>query len=235
MNAESPYVYKNSDELCAAVAADHKDVICAFSMGKDSLAAYFQLSKFFERVHPVWLWLVPGLGFQLKSLEYYESALGKEIMRLPSPFFLSNISGSFRQPIWRVDTCEAIARITKGRRSFDFVWEMARRILEVPEDTPVGLGCRSSDTPQRRISIKKNGAVNYKRATFFPVFDWKTDRVLSEITGRSIKLPPDYRVWGRTFDGVDYPFLCGLYDFFPDDYEIVKFWFPFIDAELLRY
>lgn len=48
------------------------------------------------------------------------------------------------------------------------------------------------------------------------------------------QLPVDYKLFGRTFDGIDYRFLKPIKENFPRDYEKIITWFPLAELELFR-
>jgi hypothetical protein len=48
------------------------------------------------------------------------------------------------------------------------------------------------------------------------------------------KLPIDYHLFGRSFDGMDYRFLKPIKDNFPKDFEKILEWFPLADLEIFR-
>ena len=50
-----------------------------------------------------------------------------------------------------------------------------------------------------------------------------------------IKLSKQYTIWGKSFDGLDYRFIEPLKRLYPGDYELLKSYFPLIEADLLRY
>ena len=76
-----------------------------------------------------------------------------------------------------------------------------------------------ADSPMRRIGIKTHGAINHNDKRFYPVYDWNKERLLNEIDAAGVKLPVDYELFGRTFDGLDYRFLKPISERFPEDYE----------------
>ena len=57
---------------------------------------------------------------------------------------------------------------------------------------------------------------------------------MAVIKRHGIKLPVDYKLFGRTFDGIDYRFVGPLRKHLPEDFERLRFWFPLIDLEILR-
>ena len=68
-----------------------------------------------------------------------------------------------------------------------------------------------------------------------PIWDWLERSVYGVIKDAGIKLPIDYELFGRSFDGIDYRFLKPIYDNLPDDYEQILKWFPMAEMELIRH
>jgi hypothetical protein len=226
---------ETSDQLCQRIAEKSNGVaICSFSMGKDSIAAYIQMKKYFDRVIPVFYYIVPGLEFQRKSLEYYQNEVFKDerIIQVPSPAIYRQLAYYMYQHPGAVD---ALHDADIYIPHYDELFMIVKAGLGLPGDTYTGVGVRITDSLNRRFSIKRYGAENAKRCQFYPVFDWTNDVLISEIRQSGIKLPVDYRIWGRSFDGFHYKFLKPLKDHFPDDFERVKALYPFVELELLRY
>jgi hypothetical protein len=96
-------------------------------------------------------------------------------------------------------------------------------------------GVRAADSPDRRVAIKRHGPVNHARRSFFPVYDWNKARLLDEIRASGLRLSPEYRLFGRSFDGIDYRFVRPIRDHYPADYDRIRAFFPLIDVELHRY
>ena len=73
----------SGESLCRTMAEECDTAILAFSTGKDSIAAWLQLRKYFKHVIPYYCYTVPGLEFVENSLAYYEDFFGTHIYRLP--------------------------------------------------------------------------------------------------------------------------------------------------------
>lgn len=58
-------------------------VIVGFSGGKDSIVTLDLCVRYFKRVVPFFMYLVPDLEFQERMLKRYEDKYGIEIIRLP--------------------------------------------------------------------------------------------------------------------------------------------------------
>ncbi len=225
---------ETSIELCKRIAEESNGVaIISFSMGKDSIAAYIQMKEYFDRIHPVFYYIVPGLEFQQRSIEYYENEVFKEhIIQLPSPATYRQLAYFMYQHPSAIDHIhESDIYIPH----YDEIFAAAKIDLKIPEDTYTGVGVRMNDSLNRRFSIKRYGAENKKRKQFYPVYDWNNETLINAIRASGIKLPVDYRIWGRSFDGFHYKFLKPLKDHFPNDFEKVKAMYPFVELELLRY
>jgi hypothetical protein len=63
--------WKSSDYLCAEIAEHTDKVLLSFSMGKDSIAAYIQLKRFFKNVHLYYLYLAPNIPFIDQNIRYW--------------------------------------------------------------------------------------------------------------------------------------------------------------------
>lgn len=224
---------ENSEQLCRRIAEQSNGVgIVSFSTGKDSLASAIQMARYFDRLEYVFLYMVPGLQFQEQMLARYEDLIGKRIVRMPNPSIYKQLEANMYQPPHHLDV---IYDMNLYQASYDEIFEAAKLDLGLPLDTWVGVGNRMADSIMRRTSIVRYGAANSKRLQFFPVFDWSTRQVIDSINDAGWKLPVDYRIWGRSFDGFDYRFLKPLKDHFPEDYQRVREFFPLVDLELLRY
>jgi hypothetical protein len=204
-------------------------------MGKDSIASYIQLKRYFKNVHNVFYFMIPDLKFQRDSLDYYEQKFGEKIHIIPSPHFYIQLTKLMYQSPERINAIDNL--ILDGVifiPTHDQLFSWVKDDLKLSQDTYVATGVRRDDSLTRRLSIKKTGAENVKRKQFFPVFDWSISKIRQDIADSGIKLPIDYKIWGRTFDGVQYSFLKGMRDNFPDDYETIKFWFPLCEIDFLR-
>jgi hypothetical protein len=226
---------ETSEQLCERIAEKSNGVaICSFSMGKDSIAAYINMKRYFDRIIPVFYYIVPGLSFQQRSLDYYQNEVFKDerIIVMPSPATYRQLAYFMYQHPSAVDH---IAESDVYIPHYDEIFAAVKLDLNLPQETYTGVGVRMNDSLNRRFSIKRYGAENAKRCQFYPVFDWNNDKLITDIRQSGIKLPIDYRIWGRSFDGFHYKFLKPLKDNFPEDYERVKSMYPFVELELLRY
>lgn len=225
--------YQTSGQLCEQMAAECDTAILAFSTGKDSIAAWLQMRRYFSKIIPYYCYTVPGLEFVEESLNYYEDFFGTHIYRLPHRSLPRMLNAMVFQPPEHVTKIEK-AEFTGDEYDDFMIGELIRQAGKLPSAAYVGTGVRMADSPMRRIGIKTHGAINHNQKKFYPVYDWKKADLLREFEASGVKLPVDYRLFGRTFDGLDYRFLKPIKENFPRDYEKIITWFPLAELELYR-
>lgn len=225
--------YSNSAELCAGMSAECDTCILAFSTGKDSIAAWLQLRKYFKRIIPYYCYSVPGLKFVEDSLRYYEEFFETRIYRMEHRSFYRKLNALVFQPPEHYAKLKQMD-LPGDEYDDELIGELIREAGQLPTAAYVATGVRMADSPRRRISIKKNGAINHNQKRFYPVYDWKKADLLTAIDEAGVKLPVDYKLFGRTFDGLDYRFLKPIKENFPDDYAKIIEWYPLAELELYR-
>lgn len=208
-----------------------KRAILAFSRGKDALGAWLALRDSGFEVIPYHMDLFPGLEFIEESIAYYERFFGVRIHRYPHPSFYRQLESMMFQTPDRVTTINRM----KFRRGLDYEHVTNDvRTQHKADDAWVSTGVRATDSPTRMMAVRKYGPLNYSRMSMMAIYDWKSAQLLEALKRSGAKLPIDYRIWGRTLDGVDYRFLSGLKAHFPGDYERALKWFPLAELELKR-
>jgi hypothetical protein len=225
--------YSNSIELCQQIAERTNGVtLLRFSCGKDAIASWIQLKRHFHTIIPIYHYLHPNLQFVEDSLKYYEDFFKTEILRVPnSKLYLHLNTGLYQDKA----TWDGVKEFQLREFDNDEVNERVKEEKGIDKYVMTGIGVRAADSLNRQLSIKKYGAMNEGRKTFYPVYDWNMEKLISEIKQSGCKLPIDYKIWGKSFDGLDYRFIKPLKEHFPNDYEKLKELFPLIDVELKRY
>lgn len=206
-------------------------IVLAFSCGKDAIATWLECRKHFSRIVPYYMYLVPDLEFVEQSVRYYEEFFGQRIYRIPHPSLYRWINEGVFQPPNRI---RVINRT--GLPDFDYldIQDELRKDLGLSSDCYTASGVRAADSPYRLISIKTHGSISHGKRQFFPIWDWKMDQLIAEIQAAGVHLPVDYRMFGRSFDGLDYRFLEPIKRHFPRDFERILEWFPLADIEIAR-
>lgn len=214
--------------------ADGSPTLVSFSRGKDAIAALLALRESGHDVRCYHLDLPPGLGFVDRSLARLEESMHLgPTLRLPHPALYRHVNAhTFHSP----DMLDAAERsmIWGLRWTYADVVEAARLHFGLAPNAWVADGVRAADSPLRGIVLRKHGGANEKRRQFSAVWDWTADMVEAIIRRHGVRLPIDYRLWGRTWDGVDARFMGPLRDHLPDDYARVLEWYPMADIGLFR-
>jgi hypothetical protein len=222
------------EETISEIRRRHDTCVLAFSRGKDSIAAWLALRPHFERIIPVHYLIVPGLEFVEESVQYYERFFGCRIMRVPQPWFYRALNGMVFQTPDRVGTI-----FDYGLPEYDY--DQLRRAISTEHDCPdpkgyyLAVGTRANDSPQRRLAFRRHGSIREKGRQFYPVWDWNKEKLIEAIKQSGCKLPPEYRVYGRSFDGIDFRFLWGVRRYWPRDYAKILEWFPLAELGIRRY
>jgi predicted phosphoadenosine phosphosulfate sulfurtransferase len=224
--------FENSEALCRWVSEQSEDTcLLSFSAGKDSIGAWLRLRDHFSEIIPVYMYLVPGLEFVERSLRYYEDWFGAHIVRLPHPSLYRWLNAfTFQAP----ENCAIIEDLDLVDFDYDDVFNVVKASYGLPEETYTAVGVRATDSLNRWSAIKQYGAVNVARRSFYPTYDWRKDDLLDAIAQAGVKLPVDYNLFGRSFDGIDYRFLKPIRDHFPGDYERILEVFPMAELEIKR-
>lgn len=225
---ETKRFFDNSDEICRYVS-DITDGVCilSFSRGKDSIVSWLKLKRFFKIIVPVYLYSIRGLSFVEDSIKYYEDFFKTRILQMPHPSYYRWFNKFvFQAPdnLWKIES------LGLPDFTYDDVFDIIREKCGIKAAFGA-TGVRSSDSVMRRMIINKYGPLNWKRKTFFPVFDYKKEDLVHELNGSGIHLPVDYLWFGRTFDGIDYRFISVIKEKSPGDYEKIINMFPLVELE----
>jgi len=220
------------EDVIRVITDETDTVLMSFSCGKDSIAAWLTIRPHFKRIVPFYLWTVPGLGFVEDSLKYYEDYFGCHILRVPHPSFWRMMNNF----VWQSpERCQVIEAAGVPSFSYDDLNRIIIAQLGLPEETFICSGVRAVDSPNRWASMKQHGPITWNRRYFYPVWDMRKDELIRLLERHHIKLPVDYALFGRSFDGIDYRFLKPLREYYPVDFERILEWYPMAALEIMRY
>lgn len=199
---------------------DH--VIVAFSGGKDSVVTLDLCCRYFKRVSAFFMYQVPDLSFQEATIRYAEKRYGITIERIPH-FELSEFmaAGAMRKedysvPIININDCYRYIRLIN-----DAWW--------------IAAGERIADSIIRRAMIKRSGCVDEKRGRFYPVANFNKAEILAYIKHHKLKPAPETAVIGHSFRSLMPKDAYMIKAHYPQDFEKIKRWFPFIEASVKHY
>lgn len=197
-------------------------VIVGFSTGKDSIVTYDLCTRYFKHVYPYFMYLVPDLEFQERTLKYYEKRYGNPIIRLPH-FEVSNFyrDGTFTAP----DEFVPIVSITD-----EYEW-----LRQQTGAYWIAAGERISDSIVRRAMIKHSGSIDAKRGRFYPISEWNKKQVLLYIKQRKLYLSPENKKLGFSFRSLAGEELAAIKKLYPKDYEKILYYYPLAGAAVERF
>lgn len=238
--------FQNSDETCEWVREQTDTVFLGFSGGKDSLASWLKLLRFFDKdkIIPVCQLYLPGpperkgrgtFPYLERVLDYYERQFDRRIYRIPIANFFLSMGGKTYQPPYRFNALHYLRRegVLPPIDHIDL-----ERILKEATGMPnawTAAGIKISDGLMRRIAIKKHGSALPDSMRFYPVWDYSLDDIMDEIRASGMALSEDYYLFGRSFGGVSAAFTTPVRDNSPEDWRVLKYWYPLADVDIMRY
>lgn len=222
----------NGDDVMRMVRSECDHTLLAFSCGKDAIATWLKLREHFENIHAYYLYLVPGLEFIEESLAYYERYFGLRIRRLPHPSLHRWLNELVFQPPER---CRVIEQANLPMHDYADIRKVLIEDLGLSSAALVADGVRAADSPLRRVAIMKHGPVSRAQGRYHPIWDMRNAELVALLASAKVRLPVDYAMFGRSFDGLDARFLVPLKTHRPADYRRVLEWFPLAELEVWRY
>ena len=209
-------------------------VMISFSRGKDAWGVWCALKDKIDFQPFHYYCGPPHLEFIDEYMGYAERKIGKHIINLPAPAMYSLLSpeGCVAQPPHRV---LPLLMLNLQPFTFEDVQDAAIQQAGLPKGTYTALGVRASDSARRALFFKTHGPVSENRKKFYPIWDWNKEKLMTELKRHDVKLPIDYKLFGRSFDGLYYMYLQKIREHYPKDYQRICEYFPFIDMEIYRY
>jgi hypothetical protein len=209
-----------------------RKVTLGFSTGKDSVAGLDLLLKAGIEVIPIYFYIVPGLGFVEKNLKRYEEHFGVKIVRMPHPILYDYINHQDWQPF---DRAKNLSQFNLGVISFKNCIDMYL-LSNGLKGYDYDCNCmKMSDSLNRRLLLRNKPDINHETKTIYLTKYFTTSQIFDYLKKNGIPLTDDYRIFGRSWDGLSYHFTLGVKKYYPEDYELIKSYWPLIDAEVMRY
>lgn len=215
----------------AAAVSGSRRCVMAFSNGKDAVAAWLALRDRFEVV-AYYMELVPGLSFIEESLTYYERFFGTAIVRVPHPSVLRMVNQAVYQSPARLPLLDELAIKV---RAYETINDDMKKRHGWDKKVLTATGLRIQDSLMRRTNIRSHGPIALGVRKWYPVWDWSMDHMVRAFRHANVKLPVDYRIFGRSFDGLAGYYLLPIRKHFPSDYRKIVELYPMIEAEVVRY
>lgn len=199
-----------------------RSVCVSFSCGKDSIVTLDLCKRYFDDVHAFFMYIVPGLEFQERTLRKYEKLYDIEILRIPHPDMAKFLRyGTYRPadlsvPVLEFNDCYSYVRSITG-------------------DAWIAGGERINDSLNRRAMLKSGGSVDFKRFRMYPLLHWTKNEVVEYIRRKKLYLPHDTRVLGSSFCDLSGETLSRIKKYFPNDYKRIKDFYPLCETGVVRY
>jgi hypothetical protein len=195
-------------------------VVLAFSGGKDSLATACALSEAgidFQALFYDWL---PGSHIT-SAIHQYEPLVGK-IHVLTHPCVAQRLNNG----VWE---SRETRKIVSKANFAEYGYEGARSDKYFGQWCAIGV--RAADSPSRRLAVGRGSAIQRNKKTFWPIAHWKIADVRSILDEYDVKLPVDYELFGRSFDGLGARYTAYLDE---HDRRLMDAVFPFWRADVAR-
>ena len=224
----------DSTSLCEWVRARSPVVMLGMSMGKDSLATLHRLREHWnaDEIIAYHLYVAPGMGFIERSAAYYRRTLGIRIVMLPNRSCYRYLNDAVLQP---PHTLPVIWGARLPDPSYpDIYWSIANYVGINDIKPWVAHGIRATDSPMRRMLMERHGPWRPSERVFHPIWDWRIRDVRDVLVKNGTRLPVDYRLFGRSYDGLDYRFIEPMREHFPEDVERLRALYPLLDLDRWR-
>jgi len=216
------------EDIIKKVKEKTDTIILSFSCGKESIVMWLILGDHF-RIIPLYLYIIPGLGFVEESLKYYEGFFCNKIYQRPSQLLINML----RNCIFSAPSQFRGYSGLRLRGDYYGIIDDLKEELGIG-DAYIANGMRANENLFQRLNLRKTGPIKRERKIFYPMHDWTNTDVEREIKKANIRLPIDYKLFGRSFNGIGYRFLKPIRERFPEDYKLILDWFPLAELEIKR-
>ena len=228
------YTTEATDSLCKEIAQkSHGTIFLMMSRGKDSLCAYLNCLKYFNRVIPWHAATLPGYRFADEYLDYLEAMLNTRILRMMGEDLkMALVRHIYQETPWECDVIDSVFP-DRDYTKLDIL-EYLRMKFNLPRAW-CAVGISKNDSIDRLIYCRKTGGKNVGNRTFYPCWDWPREEMLNAITDAGLVLAPEYKYVNRSMGGVpSATYNKVMMEHFPQDWELTKKWYPLAEAKNVR-
>ena len=220
----------------AKIAKDQGITHCTlgFSTGKDSVMGLQLLLEAGIKVIPIYCYIVPNLEFIENNIKLYEEHFKVKVVQMPHPILYDYIRHQDWQPYHKA--LDFAATIKMKKITFEMINKRYLEFYNLQEEYQYDANCmKMADSLNRRLLLKSKPDIDHDRKIIY-IAKYLTDKQIFEyFKTNNIPLTDDYKIFGRSWDGLSYHFLLGVKKYYPKDYEKIREYFNIIDAETIRY
>lgn len=223
-----------TDSLCQEIAKkSHRVCFLMCSRGKDSLCAWLQLRRYFDRIIPFTCSSVPGYEYACEYLDYLELMFNTRILRMMGEDLkMALVRHVYQDSPWACDEIDETFKVPDyGKLD---VLNYLRMKFNLPRAW-CAVGISQNDSIDRLIYCRKTGGKNESNRTFYPCFDWPKQELLNAIWNSGLEVAPEYKYTKRSMGGVpSATYNKVMMEHFPQDWERTKLWYPLAEVKNIR-
>lgn len=222
-------------------AAKNPRPLVSFSLGVDSLAMYLRLkeSGLWDMSQAVlyYMYFLPHLPLVDDYIDYFEAREGIKLVQVPGPFFLLRAANWQHMPPHRVEALVANQKTKYGipEMKNDEIEYFVKKACGFSDDDYTCVGIKGGDSAMRRMALRKTNGINENKKKVYPIGDFENRDVYEIIKRHGLKVPVDYRLFGISFENIEYRFLKPISEQCPETYKKILEWFPLMPMSLSRY
>ena len=220
-------------ELCTTMAKYGKGTcFLGFSRGKDSVAAWLWLRRFFNRIIPFHVASVPHLQISDRSLDYYERFFHTKIERFMDGTVLRDFFTLRYQSPANADEIQQMKFYQFDKAELT---DYLRKKYDC-EDAWTAYAINGSDSIFRRETCRSCNGRRIVSHSFYPLWDWTKWQIYKIIDDSGVKLAPDYMFSKRSVVGTPTQIAIanGIKERYPEDFRRTKTMFPLCEVAVAR-
>lgn len=207
-------------KMLEGLRAQHEHILVAYSDGKDSRIVMDMALRIFPKVSAFYMFFVPGLRHIDERMKAAEDRYGIQIAQYPHWSSIAALKyGSYCDPVPELRDAPDLR-----------LRDIYRLALSQCGAKVVLTGAKKSDSMWRRRFLHSTQTWEEVQN---PIVDWSKHDVVAYLQARRIPLPPAEK---GNATGVDlaYEAVLFIHDTYPDDFELMAEYFPYLRALVER-
>ena len=186
-------------------------------------------------VIPVYFYICPGIEFIEENIRLYERFYGIKVIRLPHPMLQDFINYTHFQPLHKAKFIDQFYAKGDQYQSFQGImqWYFKKEGISCEYD----VNCmKMADSINRRLFLRKLPDIDHDKKVIYLGKYLRNSEIWPYLKENKIPITRDYELFGRSADNLlNYQYIINIKKEYPDDFNTIKSYFPFIELEILRY